>query len=844
MPARLRQRQSTRGFVLVALMALVTAGLLAVLVTSLSPDALDAYRERKTREALIQAREALLGYALKYRDDEAAQGRPDRMYGYLPLPDLGTSRNNNIGCAEEGCDAGNFAGNSPGITVIGRFPWRTLGVSPLRDGQGECLWLAVSGSHQRVQQSSPMNWDTLGQLDVVVANGSGSLASALASPHDRPVAVIFSAGHPLPGQNRAISTTDDVRQCGGNYDAAQYLDPGTAGALAGATNFFAGSANSAFGNTVMTAKTLTFGGNIQRQGNGTLWSQRCPAGVSCDLVANDTGLSIGVDHWFGLLRKSSGFRTDISSMLDRMTSCLRDAAVAGTALVPVPVPGTAADKTAGRIPADACYADTRVPLGYFSNWREMVFVAKPMAGGNFNNVTVDNLTQSCAAVLILAGQRANQVRASAADKNVLGNYLEGANLTSFSSIGIDSFVGARELGDARANRSNPDDIARCAPGGNWAIAPQCQTLEQDIVRCIPPSASFTTVASPALAALGLGQLAAYDPATRTLTLGQANVTTGAGAPAGALFGCAWQPEAHALGKGLRAYFQFRFRQVGTSVGSTGYVFAIADAESSGPGACGADASHLGYSGNNGVTPPLTFPKVGIEFDQSREANFSEGVGNPGRKDPCGTSGCGGSVGYNSHAAIVYWGHQAADAVDQVTIQADDDNVHGFPSSGSQVGNPRPAPRNPDASPGIEFVNLRGQASEGGNSYLYHVRVEITPERNVSGIPAQQRKTALRTEVWIERDSVTSAQLIAAMADTTRPMAQGYPGYAARLSDAAQVYDVAGAACAPACPTGQSCGSDNVCYRPAMNSVRLGFTNSQRTQDQQVDITNFFASWPQ
>lgn len=821
MPARLRQRQSTRGFVLVALMALVTAGLLVFLVTSLSPDALDAYRARKSREALATAREALLGYALKYRDDEAAQGRPDRMYGYLPLPDLGTSRNNNIGCAEEGCDAGNFAGNAPGITVIGRFPWRTLGISPLRDGHGECLWLAVSGSHQRVQQSSPMNWDGLGQIDVVVANGSGSLASALASPHDRPVAVIFSAGHPLPGQNRTPSTTDDVRQCGGNYDAAQYLDPGTAGALAGTTNFFAGSANSAFGNTAGTAKPLAPGGEIQRRADGTLWPTGCPTGSNCGLAANDAGLVLTADLLFASLRQSSGFRADINAMLDRMAACLRDPVANGT-LVPVPVTGTAADKTAGRIPTDACYADTQVPLGYFSHWREMVFVAKPAGAANFNNVSVDGVAQPCAGVLAFAGQRAGQSRATAADKDTLANYFEGANLTSLTTVGSDTFTGPSRLDSLAAG----------------------QGAQQDILRCIPPGQSFTLVTSPALAALGLGQLAAYDAATRTLTLGHANVTTGTGAPVGALFGCAWQPEAHALGKGLRAYFQFRFRQVGTGVGSTGYVFAIADAESSGPGACGAAASHLGYSGNNGVTPPLTFPKIGVEFDQSREANFSEGVSNPGRKDPCGTSGCGGTVGYNSHAAIAYWGHQAVDAVDQVTIPADDDNVHGFPSSASQVGNPRPAPKNPDASPGIEFVNLRGQASEGGNSYLYHVRVEVTPSRNVSGIPAEQRKTAMRTEVWIERDSVTSAQLIAAMADTTRPMAQGYAGYAARLADTAQVYDVAGAACAPACPTGQTCGSDNVCYRPAMNSVRLGFTNSQRTQDQQVDISNFFASWPQ
>ncbi|MBK7815657.1 MAG: hypothetical protein IPJ52_15930 [Rhodocyclaceae bacterium] len=238
------------------------------------------------------------------------------------------------------------------------------------------------------------------------------------------------------------------------------------------------------------------------------------------------------------------------------------------------------------------------------------------------------------------------------------------------------------------------------------------------------------------------------------------------------------------------------------------------------------------------------PKIGIEFDQGRQAGFSETGVTAGRNDPCGTSGCGGSVGYNSHAAIVYWGHAAANAADGVTLPADDDNAHGLPGPNSQTGNPRPSPRNPDAAPGIAFVNLRGQAGEGGDSYLYHIRIDVTPSRDVTGVAPELRKTTMRTEVWIERDSGTSAQLRAAMQNTTRPMAQLYPGYAAKLADSAVVYDAPGGACAGGCPTGQECGGDNVCYRPALKSVRLGFTGSQRTQDQRVDIGDFFASWLQ
>jgi hypothetical protein len=36
--------------------------------------------------------------------------------------------------------------------------------------------------------------DTLSHLDVVVASGTAAMISAIASAHDRPIAVIFSAG--------------------------------------------------------------------------------------------------------------------------------------------------------------------------------------------------------------------------------------------------------------------------------------------------------------------------------------------------------------------------------------------------------------------------------------------------------------------------------------------------------------------------------------------------------------------------------------------------------------------------------------------------------------------------
>jgi len=106
---------------------------------------------------------------------------------------------------------------------------------------------------------------------------------------------------------------------------------------------------------------------------------------------------------------------------------------------------------------------------------------------------------------------------------------------------------------------------------------------------------------------------------------------------------------------------------------------------------------------------------------------------------------------------------------------------------------------------------------------------------------------MQTKVWILADSATVANQIAAMKNTIRPMAQIYPGFVETLSDTAAIFDAAGATCSTvppvvACPTHQTCGSDKVCYRQGMQSIRLGFTGSQRTQAQEVTISNIFTTW--
>jgi hypothetical protein len=92
----------------------------------------------------------------------------------------------------------------------------------------------------------------------------------------------------------------------------------------------------------------------------------------------------------------------------------------------------------------------------------------------------------------------------------------------------------------------------------------------------------------------------------------------------------------------------------------------------------------------------------------------------------------------------------------------------------------------------------------------------------------------------------------ALANTTRPMSQLYAGLKPFVSDTATIYDEQMGACAinaPFCPNGQSCGSDNMCYRPALRNLRLGFTIGERVtsstntaRGQLIEIKDQATTW--
>ncbi|MCX8085389.1 MAG: hypothetical protein N3C63_00670 [Rhodocyclaceae bacterium] len=681
-PPLIRQR----GVALLALLTVLVMATLAMLLANLTPTALELERQRKTQAALILAREALIAYAASFRDQqnkiqiEAGNPPPNFVYGYLPLPDLGTSRNTNIGCPWEGCDA-NLSGSALDKTVVGRFPWRLLGTPPLRDGYGECLWYAVSGSHQRIDKKTPLNWDTLGQIDVVIANEvtPEKLRILFANPHERAIALVFSPGPPLPGQNRAPSGSDDVSHCGGNYDPANYLEPNLAAILDAAGNATTESAYFSGATTTDTSATrIAFAaqGKLYREGAALL--PRC-TGSDCALAANDFGLSLAPDALFATIRKHAGFRQDINSLLDRIVGCLRDESAPPAPLARI---GGADD--------DPCYGKDFPPINYYPHYKELLFVKRGAA-------TVNG--QACNGAVLFASERsASQLRATAVQKNDFTNYLEVPNLGGLAFTGPESFEAVSAT----------------------------QSAERDIVRCVPTTRSYTAVAQNIA---GLGPLVSYAPDTRTLTLGQPVTSPLLSNQAARLYGCAWTPETHAMGSGLRSYFMFRINDLGFSAApAEGFTFAIVDGGHNGVDACGAAGQHLGYSGDNRTTPFIAPPKLGIEIDPRRNGIFNPNAANTldnGRNDPALTGG---------HVALVYWGGDSHIPVSSPTCPApririgsvcylprqEDDNVHGQPVN-ARAGFPAP-PANPPASDAYKLDPNLSQVPVNRN---FHVRVELT-----------------------------------------------------------------------------------------------------------------------
>lgn len=165
------------GAVLLAFALLLLVGTSYLLVQKLNANLILVHNQEKTRNALREAKQALIGYAATYPDNVNSDVGP----GYLPCPDLNNNGSNASSCS------------SAGGTTIGRFPYARLETRKLTDAYGQTLWYALSDNFRNNPRLEPLNSETQGDLTV---DGQTDI-----------VAVIIAPGPALPNQDRDPSET-------------------------------------------------------------------------------------------------------------------------------------------------------------------------------------------------------------------------------------------------------------------------------------------------------------------------------------------------------------------------------------------------------------------------------------------------------------------------------------------------------------------------------------------------------------------------------------------------------------------------------------------------------------
>ena len=424
-PQRAKARQ--HGAALIVMLVIVVMGAAAALVGSLSTTALKSARQATTAAALAQAKEALIGYAIAYGDTYSGE-----VHGYLPCPDTGGSAE---GSAAPPC-------GSKDVSRIGKLPWKTLGLPALRDGDGECLWYAVSGTYKNNPKTDLMNWDTLGLFEALDASGT-TVAQDV-------VAVIFAPGSVLGSQNRAPDGTAPI--CGGNYTATNYLDND-------------GTLNN---------------GTVSTSANATTQFR-----LASSTQVNDRLIYITRQDIWNAMLKRNDFMTTLATMTRKAAECIADYGrrnSSGLGNKRLPWSGrfwpTATDywtdsnyddeddRLAGRLPyrVNTSDGDTNNQISspyyqltsngsncpsvadwssyypWWTNWKDHLFYAladdfKPKNSSSSCGTCLRvNGSGSYAAVVMFAGKPlAGQTRTTTSDRLDLSNYLEGRNYSNGSN---------------------------------------------------------------------------------------------------------------------------------------------------------------------------------------------------------------------------------------------------------------------------------------------------------------------------------------------------------------------------------------------------------------------------
>ena len=418
------RKPTNRGTALLAFLFLIVIAFSATLIFSLSRVDVEIQQQRKTSEALAQAKEALIAYAVT-----VDLSKPGVRPGDLPCPDR-----NSDGQAETSC--GNASGSLQ-EQRLGRFPWRTLGIAEIRDASGEPIWYAVSNNFKNNTRTDVLNSDTPGSITLRGSNGN-ILQDACSD--DGVVAVLIAPGTPITRQDGFVQS----RQAGNENDPKHYLDniatednadfaDLTAGTCSPSTlrnGFFYGPVRSSQGNMIANDVIIA----ITRKEIMTAIEKR----VSRE-VLNELSSFYAANRYYP---RPAAFDD---------SSCFGTSSVSGYCL-------SASSGNAGRIPATLSDtwptpllrgSNASIPKWFQVNgWREHVFYAVANAcidgttdcGGSSGFLSVKRASLTTLTnqqvVIITAGSMLSplQTRSSVGDKSAIANYLENENATPYDAV--------------------------------------------------------------------------------------------------------------------------------------------------------------------------------------------------------------------------------------------------------------------------------------------------------------------------------------------------------------------------------------------------------------------------
>lgn len=380
-----------------AIMAILMAALMLGALTD-QRAAIEHAHHQTTEAALMQAREALVGFAATYRDTRESQSaRETQSFGYLPCPNT-----DSYGASDKTC----------GLTLVsalGRLPWKTLDLPAYQDSSGECLWYAISGRAKNSPKTYQLNWDTPGQL--LVQDITGKLQHDT-NPHSRPLAVVIAPGRPLSGQK--LRRTRGGDQCAEIRAVEEHLE--------NIDNRWYSSAHT--GDLV-----ITIGDNAN---------------------VNDRAVWLNATDIFDRIKRRRDFKADIETMMDDLAAHLE-------ALAPDRLPAPSKTQKGAALLIDSYLKSDPTPAkqALIHHWRDnLLYIAAP--GQDSFVLDLDGQTRACRALLFFAGERTPwQRRSSASEIEDWRMYLEGNNANIYPTLG--KYVGTSGF----HHENSSADVIRC-----------------------------------------------------------------------------------------------------------------------------------------------------------------------------------------------------------------------------------------------------------------------------------------------------------------------------------------------------------------------------------------------